>query len=181
MNKTRWFLLSAAFCGIAAVDGVGSPASPPPRQLRAAVASYRQHLPQLHNRRYLTLIDYTKPLYQDRLWVIDQTTGKTVLRAHVAHAFRSGLLHAVHFSNEQGSRMSCAGTFITGKAYRGRFGRALRVTGLDPENDHASARAIVFHSTRCTPFTWGCFATLPATNQRLIALIKDGSLVYVAR
>jgi L,D-peptidoglycan transpeptidase YkuD (ErfK/YbiS/YcfS/YnhG family) len=55
----------------------------------------------------------------------------------------------------------------------------MRVTGLDPGNDQALARVIVFHSTRY-PYTWGCFATTRSTNIKLISLMRGGAFVYVA-
>jgi hypothetical protein len=178
-NVTARFL---AFAVVGVVLGAGVVnAGPAPGKVAEARRAYQQHMSQVKNTRYLALIDYSKPIFATRLWVIDLTTGKPVLSAHVAHAFKSGLIYATRFSNASGSRQSCAGSFLTQSSeYAGRFGPALRVTGLDPCNDQALARAIVFHPTRF-PYTWGCFATSRATNAKLISLVKGGAFVYVAR
>ena len=87
--------------------------TPSPVQMRKAEQACQEHLLQLKNRRYLTLIDYTQSVLATRLWVVDRYSGEVVLRTHVAHAFNSGLLHATKFSNANGSKKSCFGTFVT--------------------------------------------------------------------
>ena len=153
---------------------------PSPELLSQAQRAYERNYRVLLNRRYITLIDYTKPIFTRRLWVLNVATGKTVLGAHVAHAFKSGLIYSTEFSNQVNSGKSCTGAFLTLKDYHGKFGHAMRVQGLDEDNNHALTRAIVFHQTS-TLYTLGCFATTPVTNQKIIELVKDGSLVYVAR
>lgn len=179
MTKFKARFLALVVVGVVFGAGLVN-AGPAPSKVAEARRAYQQHAAQVKNTRYLALIDYSKPIYATRLWVIDLTTGKPVLSAHVAHAFKSGLLYASRFSNVNGSRLSCAGAFLTQSDYVGRYGPAMRVTGLDPGNDQALTRAIVFHPTR-TPYTWGCFATTASTNAKLIALLKGGAFVYVAQ
>jgi hypothetical protein len=168
-------LVAGVLSGVGVVN-----AGPAPEKVAEARRAYQQHMSQVKKTRYMALIDYSKSIFATRLWVIDLTTGKLVLSAHVAHALRSGLIYASRFSNVNGSRQSCAGSFLTQSDYIGRFGPALRVTGLEPSNDQALARAIVFHQTRY-PYTWGCFATTRSTNSKLISLMKGGAFVYVAK
>lgn len=153
---------------------------PSDAQLQQAQKAALRHAKLIKNNRYITLIDYSKPIFSTRLWVYDRVTRKIVLSSHVAHAFSSGLIHATDFSNTNGSKKSCVGSFVTGEDYTGKFGYALRVAGLDTKNDHTLARAIVFHAYRGL-YTHGCFGTQPKTNNKLISLIKGGSFVYVAR
>src|SRR3546814_17613082 len=56
--------------------------------------------------------------------------------------FRSWL-HS--FSNEPNSLASSSGAFKTGEIYEGQHGRAMRLAGLDPQNNNAEMRAIVVH------------------------------------
>ena len=128
---------------------------------------------------YVTLIDYRRSILAQRLAVVDtRGAGHVVLRARVSHAWNSGLLYATRFSNVDGSRCSCQGVFLTQETYVGRFGPSLRVRGLNPGiNANARARAIIFHAG--LTYSAGCFMTAPDVNERLIALIKNGSLVAV--
>jgi hypothetical protein len=94
----------------------------------------------------LTVIDYTRPSTEPRLWVLDLTTRTLRHRELVAHGRGTGELYAARFSNDAGSTQSSLGLFVTGAPYVGRHGRSLRLVGLEPGvNDHAVARAIVLH------------------------------------
>ena len=105
--------------------------------------------------RYVTLIDYTKPVVVKRLWVVELTTGRTVLTSHVFHALNSGLFYATKLSNVEGSEMSCVGSFVTQATYQGRFGYSLRVQGLDAKNSNTLRRSIVFHSSLIPIYSQG--------------------------
>jgi hypothetical protein len=133
---------------------------------------------------YVVLVDYTRSIAQDRLYLVNRRTRRVVLRSKVSHAWASGLLCPVDFSNEAGSRKSSPGAFRTLGAYQGMWGYSMRIEGLDRGvNDRALSRAVVFHSTERMkgPYTWGCFATSAAVNRALIDSVKGGSLVYVHR
>ena len=153
---------------------------PPIALLQAALKSCWRNKAQVANNCYLTVIDYTKPVLTKRLWVLELATGKTVLSSHVSNARNSGLLHATDFSNVEGSKMSCSGSFVTQATYQGRFGYSLRVQGLDAKNSNTLRRSIVFHSSLIPIYSQGCWMTMPSTNNKLIDLIKNGSVVYVA-
>nr|WP_301334591.1 murein L,D-transpeptidase catalytic domain family protein [Variovorax dokdonensis] len=56
----------------------------------------------------------------------------------------SGLLQ--FFSNEVDSNASSEGAYRTGEFYVGKYGRSLRLDGLDRSNSNALARAIVVHA-----------------------------------
>jgi hypothetical protein len=144
-----------------------------PVLLKRAKQEYKQQL----NRRYLTVLDYRKSILQDRLYVYDLQRQEVILSSRVSHAFRSGLLYPTKFSNVNGSEQSCYGNFITGEAYQGEWGYAMRLDGISSTNTNARARAVVVHPG----YTWSaaCFMTAPEVNERLINLIKGKSLVVV--
>jgi hypothetical protein len=148
-----------------------------PVLLKRAKQEYKQQLNRLANRRYLTIVDYRKSLLQDRLYVYDLQRQEVILSSRVSHAFRSGLLYPTKFSNVNGSEQSCYGNFITGEAYQGEWGDAMRLDGISSTNTNARARAVVVHPG----YTWSaaCFMTAPEVNERLINLIKGKSLVVV--
>ena len=132
--------------------------------------------------RYTCMIDYSKPIDQKRLYVVDLRACCIALRSTVSHAENSGKEYAKEFSNEEGTLKSSLGAYLTKNAYYGAYGYSLVLDGLDKGiNSNAKSRMIVFHSSKKmrTKWSWGCFATPEDTNSKIIGLIKDGSLVYV--
>jgi hypothetical protein len=139
----------------------------------------------------LTIIDYSLPSTQTRLWVLDLATGRRLHEELVAHGRGTGDDRASRFSNEPGSHQSSLGLFLTGEVYTGSNGYSLRLDGLEPGvNDRARERAIVMHGA---PYvsgavvramgrlgrSWGCPALRTGVAREVIDLIKDGSLVFV--
>jgi len=160
--------------------------------LAPAIDAYRRAvaLGLVTNPRLLTIIDYSRPSTEARLWVLDLTLGKVLHRELVAHGRGSGDNVATKFSNSDGSHMSSLGLFVTDQSYRGQNGYSLRLRGLDPGvNDHAFARAIVIHGAPYVSAaiaaqlgrlgrSWGCPAVRTEVARTLIDLIKDGTVVY---
>ena len=94
----------------------------------------------------LTIIDYSRPSSERRLWVFDLPGRLLLFKELVAHGRGSGDNLATSFSNEPESHQSSLGLFVTDEAYDGRNGYSLRLHGLDQGyNDQAYARAIVMH------------------------------------
>src|SRR5262249_60724007 len=94
----------------------------------------------------LTVVDYSLPSTERRLWVIDVPAHRVVNHEFVAHGRGSGENQAVSFSNEPGSLHSSLGLFRTEGTYFGGEGYSLRLRGLEPGvNDRAMERQIVVH------------------------------------
>ena len=140
--------------------------------------------------RTLSLIDYSLPSSQPRLWVFDVAQRRLLFEELVAHGRNSGGDGpATRFSDRDGSLMSSLGVYRTGDTYSGHNGYSLRLQGLDAGfNDHASERAIVIHGAwYVSPQmaatqgrigrSWGCPAVRPSIAHQLIDAIRDGSLV----
>lgn len=159
--------------------------------LDRAMEYYRAHRDTIDNRRYLTVIDFTKPSYVKRMFIHDLETGE-VESYLVAHGENSGYIYTTELSNEIGSHQSCRGFFLTGEAYQGDFGPALRLHGLEEGvNDNAFRRDIVLHGATWVSYgsifenggrlgrSWGCPAVpLPAIS-RIVERLKDGGLIYI--
>ena len=138
----------------------------------------------------LTVIDYSRPSTEPRLYVLDVTNGALLHREWVAHGKYSGANRTRFFSNDPGSRQSSLGLFVTRDTYVGRHGRSLRLDGLEPGvNDHALERAIVMHGASYVGprfiarhgrlgRSWGCPALAPEVAQRVIDVIRDGTPVF---
>ena len=143
----------------------------------------------------LTLIDYSLPSSQRRLWVFEPESKRVLFREFVAHGRGSAdpdrPERAVRFGNEVGSLRSSLGTFLTGEPYTGMHGWSLRLEGLEPgRNDRAEERRIVIHPADYVSRTFrlqsggrlgrsfGCPALDPAVAPRIIERIRSGSLLY---
>jgi L,D-transpeptidase-like protein len=96
----------------------------------------------------LTIVDYSQPSTQKRLYVIDLKTDQLLFNTRVAHGKNSGLLYSDQFSNEARSNQSSLGVFVTNDdTYVGHHGTSLRIKGLEEGiNDKVASRAVVIHS-----------------------------------
>ena len=138
----------------------------------------------------LTLIDYSLPSNEPRLWVIDLSDSRVLHHELVAHGENSGETTAVAFSNQIGSHQSSLGLFRTGESYLGQYGYSLRLSGLEPGfNDHARERALVIHGapdvSRAAIATWGaigrswgCPALPLEVSTQVIDRIAGGSALF---
>ncbi len=138
----------------------------------------------------LTVIDYTLPSTEPRLWVLDLAKGKVLFHELVAHGAGSGDKFATHFSNVNESRATSLGLFLTGDTYEGGNGYSLKLRGLDAGvNDLAEMRKIVIHGAwyvsddHSRQFgmigrSWGCPAIPLQDAQPVIDAIKGGTFVY---
>ncbi len=142
------------------------------------------------NKPYLTIVDFSLPSKDRRLWIVDVKNDKVLANEYVANAKNSGVFKAVRFSNSPGSRESSLGVYETASTYIGKHGNSLRVIGLEKGiNNNAYARAIVVHPAPyvSTAFakangregnSWGCFALSPRVAPKVISLIKNGSVIF---
>jgi hypothetical protein len=138
----------------------------------------------------LTIIDYSKPSTQPRMWVYDVRTHELLFHELVSHGRGSGKTMATAFSNEAESNMTSLGLFKTAEAYVGHNGYSLRLDGLEKgRNDKARARAIVIHgapyvnaaTAKANGYlgrSLGCPAVRPAVARSLIDTVKGGGLVF---
>ncbi len=139
----------------------------------------------------LTVIDYSLPSNQKRLWIFDLTQKKLLFNTYVSHGIKSGTLLTDNFSNKYNSKASSIGVYKTDKAYYGREGLSLRLEGLERNfNDNAMNRSIVMHGGWYLDEafikrygrpgrSWGCPAIPLAIYQSIINTIKDQSLMVV--
>jgi hypothetical protein len=140
--------------------------------------------------RTLTVIDFSRPSTQKRMWVYDLRSHELLFHEHVAHGRGSGENMATAFSNVPESNQSSLGLFRTGEAYIGKHGLSLRLDGLERGiNDRARERAIVIHGAEYVNATaaqaqgrlgrsLGCPAVRPDVAKPLIEAVKDGGLLF---
>lgn len=145
---------------------------------------------KVNNPRTLTVIDYSRPSSEKRMWVYDLQTRNLLYEELVAHGQGSGGNVPNAFSNEAETHRTSLGLFATDDTYVGKNGYSLRLDGLDAGlNDRARERAIVIHGA---PYvsesyvkangrlgrSWGCPAIRPEIARQMIDRIKEGGLVF---
>jgi len=138
----------------------------------------------------LAIVDYSQPSVMKRLYVIDLTSDQLLMNAWVAHGRNTGDLTSTHFSNSPQSKESSIGVFVTEGIYFGHHGKSMIIDGLEKNlNDNAKSRRLVvhaasyvsesfLHATGRMGRSFGCLAVNPADLDRLIALTKDGAVIF---
>lgn len=146
---------------------------------------------KLNNDNILSIVDFTLPSTQKRLFVIDLENFKLLFNTYVAHGRNSGKEYAHHFSNSPESHMSSLGFYVTLNTYYGDNGLSLRLEGEEKGiNDNAKSRAIVIHpadyvsektveSLGYLGRSFGCPALPEKVAAPIIKTIKDGSCFFV--
>ena len=156
---------------------------------RQAVDGYNKI--EQKNKPVLTLIDFTKPSTEKRLFVFDMEKHQLLYSSLVSHGRNSGENYAISFSNKQGSYKSSLGFYLTGNTYQGKNGYSLILDGLEKGvNDKARERAIVMHGAAyANPSvvasggrlgrSLGCPALPQAVTKPIINTIKGGSVLFI--
>lgn len=139
----------------------------------------------------LTIIDFSQPSTQKRLYVVDLDTKKILFQSLVSHGRNSGSLWARSFSNQAETFKSSPGFYVTAETYMGGNGYSLRLDGLEKNiNDNARARAIVMHGA---PYSnpssigalgflgrsQGCPALPQSVHRQVINTIKGGTCLFI--
>lgn len=142
----------------------------------------------------MALVDFSLPSWKPRFHVVDLTNGD--ITSHlVAHGRGSDPKHTgwlQHFSNDVGSNATSGGAYKTGTKYRGKYGEAMRLIGLDVKNSNAQRRAIVIHSAwYAAPEminnygklgrSEGCFAFSDHDRNNVIGSLGEGRLIYAGK
>jgi L,D-transpeptidase-like protein len=138
----------------------------------------------------LTVIDYSLPSSEPRLFVFNLITNKLLFRELVAHGKSSGGDRASFFSNDSGSLASSLGLYVTADTYIGGHGYSLRLRGLEEGvNDMAWDRAIVMHGAYYVSReairalgrlgrSWGCPAVRAEIADKIIDTVRGGSPIF---
>jgi len=160
-----------------------------PQALKAGLVAYQKARQQgLVDKQLLTIIDYSKSSRERRMLVVDMRNKKVLFNTWVAHGKNSGGEKATSFSNNPSSLKSSLGVFVTSDIYSGKHGESLRVQGLEPVNNNAYRRNVVFHSASYVSGdvarengmvgrSLGCMAVSQETIKPLINTIKGKTLV----
>ncbi|AZQ62842.1 murein L,D-transpeptidase catalytic domain family protein [Flammeovirga pectinis] len=146
---------------------------------------------EIQNKKVLSIIDFSQPSNQKRLYIIDIEKSCLLLNTYVAHGVNSGMLYANKFSNILNSRQSSLGFYKASETYNGKYGLSLKLDGLEKNINHkARERAIVLHPAKYvsqnfinnngyTGRSFGCPAVSYKDHQKIINYIKGGSVMFI--
>lgn len=160
--------------------------------LKLALAAYKKANDKGNVKKpVLTVIDYSMPSNQQRMWVFDVKNERLLFNTHVAHGRNSGQSNIPHhFSNRSSSKESSLGTYITKDTYMGHKGYSLNLQGLEHGfNDNAYNRRVVMHGAWYVEpgfikkagragLSWGCPAIAATLAKPVINTIKNGSVIF---
>jgi hypothetical protein len=139
----------------------------------------------------LSILDFSLPSGEKRLFVIDLELGKLLFNTYASHGKNSGNSIPTHFSNRQNSNQSSLGFYVTGDTYKGKHGTSLRLQGEESGiNDNALSRGIVVHGAEYVNEqvaeqrgsigrSQGCPAIPQHLSKPIIDQIKNGSCLFI--
>ncbi|MES2003172.1 MAG: murein L,D-transpeptidase catalytic domain family protein [Bacteroidota bacterium] len=130
------------------------------------------------------LLDLSIHNGRKRFFVCDIQRSQIMNSGLVTHGHcGTPYLSNVLYSNQPGCGCSSAGKYKVGNFYKGRFGDAYKLHGLDASNSNAYSRFIVLHSHSCVPDTEiypnqicnseGCTTVSPAFLKELERIISS--------
>lgn len=106
-----------------------------------------------YNTKIAFLVDMRIKSGKNRFFVYDLVNNKIIDQGLVANGSGSetGIRGQLKFSNEPNSNCTSLGKYSIEKCYKGIFGKAYRLNGLDDTNNNALKRAIVLHHYSAVP------------------------------
>jgi hypothetical protein len=162
-----------------------------PKLLARARAAFDAHRRKLRQTDIVGITDFSRASGEKRFFLLNTGSGR-VSSHFVSHGRGSDPAHCGHlerFSNQYGSNASSAGAYLTGDYYHGKYGRSMKLKGLERRNNNAEGRAIVVHSAWYAEpeviaehgklgRSEGCFAMSYSSLQEVLARLGPGRLLY---
>ena len=145
----------------------------------------------LLNDNIISIIDFSLPSTEKRLYVVDLKNYQVLYKTYVAHGRNSGTAVANSFSNNPSSNKSSLGFYKTLGTYIGKHGYSLKLQGLEKGiNDNAYNRAIVMHGADYVNPDYipklgyigrsqGCPAVSSREATPIINTIKEGTCLFI--
>ena len=146
-----------------------------------------------YNSSFCFFVDMSIASGKQRFFVYDLKNDNILKAGLVTHGrCNQNWLAGRKYANEPGCGCTSLGKYKVGNAYRGEFGLAYKLYGLDATNSNAYARFVVLHSMQCVPEkevdpypicqSDGCPTVSPGLLQELALLIeqsKDPVLLWI--
>jgi len=143
------------------------------------------------NQHIISIVDFSLPSNQKRLFVLDLENYRILFNTLVAHGRNTGREWATNFSNSPSSYKSSPGFYITAETYSGNHGYSLKLQGVERGiNDNAYTRAIVLHGASYVSDAFanaqgyigrseGCPAVPEKMSTPIINAIKGGTCLFI--
>ncbi len=200
----RQFLRNAFTASIALTAGAlpvarafavtATPSIVPNDVMKRGIEAFRTHSPLVTQRRVMAIADFSVASATPRFHLLNMEAG-TSEALLVAHGRGSDPDHSgwvQNFSNIPGSQATSSGAYLVGESYIGKYGLSRRLTGLEPDNDQAEARAIVIHPAWYVSEaiateqgklgrSQGCFAFSESDIAQVLWQLPTGSLIYAGK
>lgn len=104
------------------------------------------------NSTYCFMVDMSRESGSNRFFVYDLKNDSVLQTGLVTHGrCNEDWLTGRKYGNEVGCGCSSLGKYKIGASYKGRFGLAYKLHGLDSTNSNAYKRYVVLHSHSCVP------------------------------
>ena len=104
------------------------------------------------NTQFCFLADISIASGKQRFFVYDMNNDSILAAGLVAHGrCNQKWLNGRKYGNSIGCGCTSLGKYKIGNAYRGQFGLAYKLSGLDTTNSNAYNRFVVLHSHECVP------------------------------
>jgi hypothetical protein len=105
-----------------------------------------------YSTRYCFLLDMRIQSGLKRFFVYDMNKNSIAFSGLVAHGSCDQLfMKEAKFSNMPESGCTSIGIYKVGRAYKGQYGKAYKLYGLQSSNSNAFNRAVVLHGLSCVP------------------------------
>jgi hypothetical protein len=139
----------------------------------------------------LTIVDFSLPSTEKRMWILDMTTKKVLFNTYVSHGKNTGSDMATNFSNTPNSFQSSLGFYVTAETYYGKNGLSLFIDGMEEEfNSNARNRYVVIHGADYATEgfinrlgrlgrSYGCPAVPMKISKEVINTIKGQSGLFI--
>ena len=136
------------------------------------------------NASHCFLIDMSIASGTNRFFVYNLKKDSIEKAGLVTHGSGLDLMKdSILFSNTIGSNCTSLGKYKIGKPYRGKFGPAYKLYGIEKTNSNAYNRFVVLHAHPCVPTneispleicrSWGCPTVSPAFLTQLKSYINS--------
>lgn len=139
----------------------------------------------------ITIVDFSKPSTEERLFVINLKSKKIIAKSLCAHGRNSGENYAQKFSNNAESYQSSLGFYVASETYEGAHGYSLKLDGMENGfNNNARERGVVMHGADYVSKAFiksqgrlgrseGCPALPIDQYEKIISMIKGGSCLFI--
>lgn len=107
---------------------------------------------KVYNSSVCFIIDMSIESGKNRFFVYDLNKDSIIMSGLVTHGrCKQTWLTGRKYDNAMGCGCTSLGKYKVGKPYKGRFGLAYKLYGLEASNSNAYSRFVVLHSMQCVP------------------------------